>query len=560
MQAEASFYSQKYRVLNDPIYKHIRLDNKLFYIIDHPIFQRLRDIKQLGALDYVFPGATHTRFAHSIGTCYIAGVWLEQLHEKQRQQRDFEKDEKDDEITVLDILKVQIAALCHDLGHGPFSHMFEDVFAKPLNKDKQDADTWKHEKASAYLLDIIWNEIPEFHSWLIEKGANPAEWLKEIKAMIAGNSDGYSKPFLFDIVANKITGLDVDKLDYLVRDTASASVPLAFDRIRLFEFSAIMTLLLDGKERKTICFDRKTALNVSNVFVNRFDLHKDIYSHRVVDGIELLISDIFNTAAEECPERFDFKSMLNKSNASTYSLLTDSVLREIEVAALTSNKYPKTKPLILHLRRREQYKFVTEVSIIIAPSDTKKEVKNKVDRLQATLQSDFEKAGISAFTRIRGRVFDFGESNPLGRIGFYNDITDDLATTDEELFKSKLNLPVREAYLRVYVTVNEPDKKKTVNDFVKKWYDEARALTSVGVHRPAPERKISGGRNSYGKASVSNDKIANTKDSDPGTQRAENNSSEQSNEKKKRKQPDTEGNKEQPPQKIMKKADSTKKK
>uniref|UniRef100_A0A3B3VH18 HD/PDEase domain-containing protein n=1 Tax=Poecilia latipinna TaxID=48699 RepID=A0A3B3VH18_9TELE len=105
-------------VFNDPIHGNIELHPILVKIIDTPQFQRLRNIKQLGGVYYVYPGASHNRFEHSIGVAYLAGELLQTLKEKQQKLR----------IDERDVLCVQIAGLCHDLGHGPFSHMFDLMF------------------------------------------------------------------------------------------------------------------------------------------------------------------------------------------------------------------------------------------------------------------------------------------------------------------------------------------------------------------------------------------------------------------------------------------------
>ncbi|XP_051516375.1 deoxynucleoside triphosphate triphosphohydrolase SAMHD1 isoform X4 [Myxocyprinus asiaticus] len=122
--------SDAMKVFNDPIHGHIELHPLLVQIIDTPQFQRLRHIKQLGGTYLVFPGASHNRFEHSIGVGYLAGCLVQALNERQPELL----------ISKQDILCVQIAGLCHDLGHGPFSHMFDGMFipkVRPSEKWKE---------------------------------------------------------------------------------------------------------------------------------------------------------------------------------------------------------------------------------------------------------------------------------------------------------------------------------------------------------------------------------------------------------------------------------------
>ncbi|XP_039460261.1 deoxynucleoside triphosphate triphosphohydrolase SAMHD1-like [Oreochromis aureus] len=117
------------KVFNDPIHGHIELHPLLVKIIDTPQFQRLRKIKQLGGGYYVFPGASHNRFEHSVGVGHLAGELVKALRAKQLEELEQEPStDSESLINDRDVLCVQIAGLCHDLGHGPFSHVFDGMF------------------------------------------------------------------------------------------------------------------------------------------------------------------------------------------------------------------------------------------------------------------------------------------------------------------------------------------------------------------------------------------------------------------------------------------------
>uniref|UniRef100_A0A8C9AAU1 Deoxynucleoside triphosphate triphosphohydrolase SAMHD1 n=1 Tax=Prolemur simus TaxID=1328070 RepID=A0A8C9AAU1_PROSS len=159
------------KVINDPIHGHIELHPLLIRIIDTPQFQRLRYIKQLGGGYYVFPGASHNRFEHSLGVGYLAGCLVRALCEKQPELQ----------ISERDMLCVQIAGLCHDLGHGPFSHMFDGRFI-PLARPEL---KWTHEQGSVKMFEHLINSnglkaVMEYY------GLVPEEDICFIKEQITG--------------------------------------------------------------------------------------------------------------------------------------------------------------------------------------------------------------------------------------------------------------------------------------------------------------------------------------------------------------------------------------
>ncbi|VDP12889.1 unnamed protein product [Heligmosomoides polygyrus] len=164
------------------IHGPISLFHPLDRVVDTREFQRLRDLKQLGVTYLVYPCSTHCRFVHSLGTYWLAFKFVEIL-----------KRDPSLNITGQDHLCVSLAALCHDLGHGPFSHMFDGAF-----RDASGAPKYT--------------------------GSN-GTWLPRGRPV--------EKAFLFDIVANDNDSCDVDKFDYLLRDSFSAGIPIPFNKVRM---------------------------------------------------------------------------------------------------------------------------------------------------------------------------------------------------------------------------------------------------------------------------------------------------------------------------------------
>ena len=169
-------------------------------IIDTPEFQRLRNIKQLGACNYVFPSATGTRFEHSIGVYYLTDRIIKAILKNTSHLTDslISKDK---------YRLIRLAALIHDLGHGPFSHLWDDLCIKNGNHEDHEFRgieifKWMNTK---YSLNYSHDDI-EFLSELV----NPD---------IMKHPHKHHDCWMYQIVANKESGLDTDKMDYLIRDS-----------------------------------------------------------------------------------------------------------------------------------------------------------------------------------------------------------------------------------------------------------------------------------------------------------------------------------------------------
>ncbi|XP_026137198.1 uncharacterized protein LOC113114400 isoform X2 [Carassius auratus] len=302
------------KIFNDPIHGHIELHPLLVKIIDTPQFQRLRHIKQLGTKYLVYPGATHTRFEHSIGVAHLAGCLLKTLRENQPELN----------ITEQDFLCVQIAALCHDMGHGPFSHLFDGMFIPEVQPDDEH---WEHEQASVDMFHCMrkkngldkemdryglnLDEDITFIEELILKGQKDGEW------SMKGRTE--DKSFLYEIVANKVNGVDVDKWDYLVRDCYYLGIPCGFDSQRLLKSARVCNV----NGRKHICFRDKVADNVYGMFLTRYTLHRQALQHKIGYIIDVKIKEALVLADGE------LRISKAKDNMLEFTELTDHIFDEI---------------------------------------------------------------------------------------------------------------------------------------------------------------------------------------------------------------------------------------
>ena len=263
----------------DALYKEIFIENVYWEFIDCPEFRRLREIKQLGVSHYIFPSAMHTRYEHCIGTWSVAKNLLDNLQKMSMGDIEFEEN---------DLRNIMVAALCHDIGHGPFSHTFDNHFIQPLFPDLN----WSHEQQGVELIEYIIdnnhiddftkNDVRMIQDLIIGK-STPDPSYSGFDHQISKSYD--EEGWMFDIVNNKRNSIDVDKLDYIDRDTI---------RLGLHNYTYDNTKLLNGARiiDDQICYSKDSALSIHDLFITRYKLFRDIYTHKCTQGIELMICDI----------------------------------------------------------------------------------------------------------------------------------------------------------------------------------------------------------------------------------------------------------------------------
>jgi len=279
-----------YKIINDIIHGSINLSKLAMMIIDTPEFQRLRYLKQLSTCHFVFPNAIHTRFEHSIGTYHIAKKMLYSLKNKSKtteldkiseiaELKDYfhSNDITNNFLTPFIIELVCIGALCHDLGHGPYSHLFDDYFLKNNNINITDKNYIHHEYRSCMILKNI------IHKNDILKNVIDDQLFKFIYNIINPDYDIH-KDYIYQIVSNSVNSIDVDKFDYLTRDSKMLSINISFNYTRLIENCMVINNI--------ICYPQKVDTDIINLFMMRHYLHKKVYTHKGVIASMFLINDL----------------------------------------------------------------------------------------------------------------------------------------------------------------------------------------------------------------------------------------------------------------------------
>lgn len=242
--------AKKIKIFNDPIYGFISLpDGVIFDLINHPWFQRLRRIKQLGMTNLVYPGALHTRFHHALGAMFLMRETIEVLRSKGISVTEPEKE------------AASIAILLHDIGHGPFSHALEHSIVEGVS----------HEYISSLFMEQLNHEF---------KG--------KLSLALRIFRNKHPKRFLHQLVSSQ---LDMDRLDYLLRDSFFTGVSegvISSDRI-------IKMLNVAGKE---LVAEEKGLYSIEKFIISRRLMYWQVYLHKTVLAGEKLLENILLRAKE----------------------------------------------------------------------------------------------------------------------------------------------------------------------------------------------------------------------------------------------------------------------
>jgi HD superfamily phosphohydrolase len=313
--------------IKDPVHGYVYITDEEKTIIDSYPVQRLHRLRQLAGAEYVYPGANHTRFEHSIGVMYLAGRVVGNPNISQHVS------ENETEMT-------RIAGLLHDVGHGPFSHVFEYLLTKNLDKTHEDLTTWIIQKS-------------ELSDTLKKAGCNP----QEIGKLAVGKLHKPKKAFLDQIISSSV---DVDKQDFIVRDTHHTGAEYGYIDI----FRLIHTLDVLG-ENLAVEIGALSALE--SLLIARIESFKSIYFHRVGRAAQIMLATAMDKANEELgltqfktPEQY-----LAMDDYTVYAMLKNSkksksIISDLENRRMLKCAYEKTfyekDTMVSNIFNREVYR------------------------------------------------------------------------------------------------------------------------------------------------------------------------------------------------------------
>ncbi len=323
-QTHTQFVRDSHRYIQDPIHGTIALSQLESEIIDHPFVQRLRGIKQLGNASNVFPGATHTRFSHSIGVMHQAGELFRSLVSRQPRERPHSRSAKPASPSsnavkqALESLHqfVRLAGLLHDLGHGPFSHHFEHFLAAekvavsdligtdlappqewlvPSQRQHYLAEGLSHEHISASLIarlgiaQIQAQAILSLIDHRYQCGQLMEESLRTVCKAYGGAAAAW--PSLLACLRSLISSdIDADRMDYLRRDALFCGINVTLDTPHLVR--SLSLTLHNGSF--VIEIDRNAVFSLEQLLLARKQMFSQVYQNRV----NLLMDDLLSRAME----------------------------------------------------------------------------------------------------------------------------------------------------------------------------------------------------------------------------------------------------------------------
>jgi HD superfamily phosphohydrolase len=303
-----------FEVVRDPLWNNIRVDAPALRVVDSAPFQRLRYIRQLGHAFLVYPGATHSRFEHALGTYHLARRTLTLLGERD------ELDQTPEEHVAL----VRLAALLHDIGHYPFSHALEE--AGLPSHEQLAAERFRDTSLRAALADT---GLPDIEASLLDlilgRSANP------LQGLVSGS-------------------LDLDKIEYLTRDARMCGVP--YGTVDVDRLLHSLTLVSVAGEAPRIGVHEKGISALESLLFAKYQMYRNVYWHHAVRSATVM-----------------FKRVVREAIADG-TLTTDGVARSTDEDLMGAVRSRPESALARRLHERRLYKRALDIAASDVPGGT----------------------------------------------------------------------------------------------------------------------------------------------------------------------------------------------
>ncbi|MGP8283425.1 MAG: HD domain-containing protein [Desulfomonilaceae bacterium] len=272
--------------IRDPIHGFIEFNEWERDIINHPVFQRLRRIRQLAWTDMVYPGASHTRFEHSIGVMHVATRMFQNILHRSENILKNEVNYKDgglDRVLAL----IRICSLLHDIGHAPFSHAGEDLFPPSVSGKRYDHEAYSAE-AIALMEDVIRHPTNE---------KNYGITVEDIRDLLNGDVSDESRLLWRTLLSSQ---LDADRADYLLRDAHHIGV--AYGHYDLDRFVSTLTIAIDPETEAPVLAVEEGGWHAAEGFIlARYMMFTQVYFHKTRRAYDFHFSETMKSFLREEP-------------------------------------------------------------------------------------------------------------------------------------------------------------------------------------------------------------------------------------------------------------------
>ena len=450
----------RHKVITDPVHGTIGLSRIETRIVDTPTFQRLRRLKQLGLAHLVYPNAGHSRFSHSLGVFHVMGRAIDTLIHKEHLQPEERQ-------------KLRLAALLHDIGHYPYSHLVEKLDADPLRRrwldqegDRAAPEPYPDHEALGRLIVTQRADLRE----VLEPGFDP----EEIADIFCGR---HNRPIYNGLVHST---LDLDRMDYLVRDAIATGVPVGRVDIEY------LVSHLDADRDGNLGLEPKAATAAEHFMLARYFMSKVVYLHKTVFGFESLMRQVLfllrregalwadGTAIEEVVQ--DNRTFSDFHDGTIDRLIDDKVGRGDTVGRLCTALRLRRPPALLREFRALQRKGD------VAPED--------MTRFRTRVQDQLPDLATESGIAIECFLWENPKDVSLEKVGPFVGVTDNLTPeetgellrvvkgdgTSEPLIADRNSLVHHlSGYslrtTRLYVVEDDDRKLAAVRERVRAWTD-----------------------------------------------------------------------------------------